>query len=427
MKGAGTVLTGTVWSGTLSRDESVTLFPGDRTVRVRSLQSHGRPADSVGPGQRVAIGLVGVDVEEVARGAVVITGGGWGETTTIRADVTLLDDVPRSLGVRTAVRFHLGTAEVGARIVAEGGTLSSREVKSARITLDAPVVARAGDRFVLRAGSPVATVGGGVVVDPFAPRRGRRWPVGTGPLQRLELALSEAGAAGVSVAALPVRLGAAPANVESAISTLDTPPVREGGRAYAYPIVRELGDRLMEDLREHHRTHALEPGMPLQLLRSRHSAPPQLVDLVVRERAAAGELEVDGAVVRVAGWNPSLDASDGARAEDVVRELRLGWHEPPAANELTSKLGPRVADILRFLERRGDVVQIADGRYYVADAVRELVDMLRGRMEPGRAYGPAEIRDMLGSSRKYLIPFLEYCDRIGVTRREAEGRVWSGR
>jgi selenocysteine-specific elongation factor len=394
---------------------------------VRSLQSHGRATDVVGPAQRVAVGLAAVDVDEVHRGAVLVAGDGWQPTTTIRADVRLLDDAPQTLGVRTAVRFHLGTADVGARIIPEGGTLSSRELKSARISLDAPIVARAGDRFVLRAGSPVATVGGGTVTDPFAPRRGRRWPVGRTPGERLELALAESGVEGVSLASLPVRLGVAPGAVERVVGALDTPPVREAGRAYAYPIVRALGDRLVASLGEFHQTHPLEPGMPLQLLRSRLAAPPELVDQVLRKRSAARELDVAGSLVRVASWEPSLGGPDGARAEEILAELRRGWHEPPSAAELATRFGPRAPDVLRFLERRGDVVQIADGRYYLREAVRELVDTLRGRMEAGKAYGPAEIRDMLGSSRKYLIPFLEYCDRIGVTRRESHGRVWSGR
>jgi selenocysteine-specific elongation factor len=427
MKGAGTVVTGTVWSGSLSRDASVTLLPAGRVVRVRSLQSHGRASDAVGPGQRVAVGLAGVDVEQVRRGAVLVTGDGWQPTATLRADVTLLPDAPQTLGVRTAVRFHLGTADVGARIVAEGGTLSSHELKAARISLDTPIVARAGDRFVLRAGSPVATVGGGTVSDPFAPRRGRRWPVGRSPAERLELALAESGVDGVSLGALPVRLGLTPAAVATVAASLDKPPVREAGRAYASLVVGELGDRLVAHVREFHRNNSLEPGIPLQLLRSRFAAPPELVDRVLRERTAAGELAVVAAAVRVAQWAPTLDGADGTHAEEILAELRRGWHEPPSAAELATRFGPRAPEVLRFLERRGDVVQIADGRYYLADALRELVDTLRGRMEAGKAYAPAEIRDMLGSSRKYLIPLLEYCDRIGVTRRESHGRVWSGR
>jgi selenocysteine-specific elongation factor len=427
MKGAGTVVTGTVWSGSLSRDASLMLLPAGRLVRVRSLQSHGRATDMVGPGQRVAVGLAAVNVDEARRGAVLVGGEGWQPTTTLRADVTLLDDVSRTLGARTAVRFHLGTADVGARIIAEGGALSSRELKAARITVDAPIVARAGDRFVLRSGSPVATVGGGTVSDPFAPRRGRRWPVGRTPVQRLELALAESGVEGLGLATLPVRLGVAPAAVETVVAGLEAPPVRLNGRAYAYLVARDLGNRLVANLREFHRTQPLEPGMPLQLLRSRLGAPPELVDVVLRERSDAREIEVAGSVARIARWTPSLEAADSARAADILAELRRARHEPPSAAELTERFGPRAPDVLRFLERRGDVVQIADGRYYVSEAVRELVDTLRGRMEPGKAYGPAEIRDMLGSSRKYLIPFLEYCDRIGVTRREAHGRVWSER
>ena len=167
--------------------------------------------------------------------------------------------------------------------------------------------------------------------------------------------------------------------------------------------------------------------MPLQLLRSKHSAPSELIDRVLRDRSAAGELELAGALARVTGWRPSLDGADGARAAEILAELRRGWHEPPSASDLATRFGERASDVLRFLERRGDVVQIADGRYYVRAALDELLDALRGGMEAGKAYAPAELRDLLGSSRKYLIPFLEYCDRIGVTRRESAGRVWSGR
>jgi len=427
MKGAGTVVTGTVWSGSLSRDGAVTLLPSARGMRLRSLQSHGRATESVGPGQRAAVGLAGVEVDDVHRGSVLVSGDGWQTTSTLRADVTLLDDVPRTLGVRTGVRFHLGTSDVGARIVTEGGTLSSREVKAARVVLDAPIVARAGDRFVLRTGSPLSTVGGGTVTDPSAPRRGRRWPVGRSPAERLDLVLGEAGLDGVPMDSLPVRLGVPPGAVEAVVAALDTAPVRVAGRAYASTVVGELGDQLVALVREFHRKQPLDPGMPLQSLRSRLAAPPELVDYILRERTAAGNVEVVGAVVRVANWSPSLGRADGAHANEILAELRRGWHEPPSVSELAARFGPRTPDLLRFLERRGDVVQIADGRFYLSDALRELVDALRGGMQAGRAYAPAEIRDILGSSRKYLIPLLEYCDRIGVTRREPAGRVWSGR
>jgi selenocysteine-specific elongation factor len=191
-------------------------------------------------------------------------------------------------------------------------------------------------------------------------------------------------------------------------------------------VVDELGNRLVGDVAEFHRTHPLEPGMPLQLLRSRHAAAPGLIDLILRERSRSGEVEVDGATVRAARWKPSLEEGDSARADQILAELRRAWHEPPSAAELAARFGPRAPELLRFLERRGDVVQIAEGRYYLGAALRELVDTLRARMETGKPYAPAEIRDFLGSSRKYLIPFLEYCDRVGLTRREPQGRVWSG-
>jgi selenocysteine-specific elongation factor len=232
---------------------------------------------------------------------------------------------------------------------------------------------------------------------------------------------------GLSLASLPIRLGVSPNALDSLLSALEPPPVREAGRAYARAVVRELGDRVLAHVREFHGKCCLEPGMPLQLLRSQLAAPAELVDYVLRERSRHGEIEVLGAVARATGWTPSLAGADRARAEELLAELRTGRHEPPSGAELAARFGPRTPDVLRFLERRGDVVEVADGRYYAADALRELVDTLRQRMEAGRAYAPSELRDMLGSSRKYLIPLLEYCDRSGLTRREAQGRVWCAR
>ena len=174
IKGTGTVVTGTVWSGRLTRDGTVRVMPGDRTVRVRGLETHGDQVPVAEPGHRTAIALAGLDVADVQRGSFLVADAAWRPSNVLRAEVVLLDDAPQTLRARTAVRFHLGAADVGARVVADG-SLAPGERKFARIVLDEPVVLRAGDRFVLRSASPAATVGGGIVIDPFATRRARPW------------------------------------------------------------------------------------------------------------------------------------------------------------------------------------------------------------------------------------------------------------
>ncbi|HJR41137.1 MAG TPA: selenocysteine-specific translation elongation factor, partial [Gemmatimonadaceae bacterium] len=211
VRGTGTVVTGTVWSGTLERDATVRILPGGRVARVRGIESHGRPLDRALPGTRTAIALAGVEVHEAPRGTTLVSDEGWAATTLLLAEVALLDDAPATLGPRTRVRFHLGTTDVGARLVAPGGAIARGEHRQARVVLDEPVVARAGDRFVLRSASPLHTIGGGIVEDP-QPAHRRARPSATrsaGARERLERALHAAGAAGVSRSSLPVRIGVA--------------------------------------------------------------------------------------------------------------------------------------------------------------------------------------------------------------------------
>jgi len=161
VRGTGTVVTGTVWSGRLERDATVRLLPGGMRARVRGLESHGMAVDAVLPGMRAAVALAGVDVRQAARGATLVADDAWRPSRLLLSRVALLSAMSRPLGPRTTVRFHLGTADVGARIVKAGGPIGPGERAGVRVVLDAPVVARAGDRFVLRGASPLVTIGGG--------------------------------------------------------------------------------------------------------------------------------------------------------------------------------------------------------------------------------------------------------------------------
>ncbi|MEO7510697.1 MAG: selenocysteine-specific translation elongation factor, partial [Gemmatimonadaceae bacterium] len=160
VRGTGTVVTGTVWSGSVDASTPLRLFPLDRPVRARGLQSHGAAQPAIAPGNRAAIALAGVDLDDVNRGAMLVQDAAWVASRYWRGEVALLPDVDRAIRPREWVRLHLGTSEVGARLVALGGTVNGSERRGVRIVLDAPLVARAGDRFVIRRASPLATIGG---------------------------------------------------------------------------------------------------------------------------------------------------------------------------------------------------------------------------------------------------------------------------
>ena len=423
VKGTGTVVTGTVWSGSLASDATVRIFPGDRVARVRGLQAHGKSVERIGPGVRAAIALAGVDLSEVERGTVLTGGAGWRETRTLRVRITLLDDAGEEHAPRRTYRLHLATQSADARIVASpGARLLPGVPVSARIHLDAAIVARGGDRFVLRRPSPAETVGGGEVIDPFPHgARPRIWGDDVeSTADRLRAALAEAGGHGVEAAQLPVRLGVMPGDVAREIAAAGGITLED--RVFAESAGARVLDELRALVQGHLRQHPLEPGAPMQDIRSRIACSSLLIDRVVQQAVLQGDFEITGALIRPAGWKPALSKEDLQALTTIRDSLRTAGREPPSAPELGTKLGSGVPALLRMLEREGAVVQVEPDRYYSADVIDHLFEDLRNRMEPGKTYGPGELRELVGVSRKYLIPLLEYCDRRGVTRRTESGR-----
>lgn len=425
VRGTGTVVTGTVWSGAVARDAAVRILPGNLTARVRGLQSHGHAVDGAEPGTRVAVALSGVDVGQIARGAMLVTDAAWRETRRWIADVALDPAADVVLGPRTAVRLHLGTADLGARIVAPGGVLTPGARTIARVVLDEPAVSRAGDRFVLRTPSPVRTIGGGVVIDPAPPhRRQRLTPSAQSPADRLEQMVLASGLIGIPVADVPVRLGVPPHAVPPII---DSAGVMQLGDRLAAASALDAGvEEALRIVSEHHEREPLEPGFPVQELRGRLGGAGELVQAALDRSVGAGRLTIHGALATRAGWMPTLSAGQREAGDRILATLRSAGREPPSVPELAEKISAHVFSILRFLERQELVVQVSSDRFYDADVVRGMVTALREGMREDRPYAPQEIRDLIGVSRKFLIPFLEYCDRTGVTERRADGRVLAG-
>ncbi|MGE5098553.1 MAG: selenocysteine-specific translation elongation factor [Deltaproteobacteria bacterium] len=422
IKGTGTVVTGTVWSGRLSRDETVRILPGDRTARVRGIQGHGSQLDVALPGGRTAVALAGVDVADIPRGSTIVTDRDWRTTTLARADVVLVTGVEIDLRPRTWFRLHVGTTEVGARVVAR--TVDHDRPFAARLVLDAPALLRAGDRFVLRTSAPLNTIGGGVITDPYAPRRARPWRPRMSERDRLAQLVDEAGGDGVELSSLAVRLGSSPRAAQRQAQGGDFSVV--SSRVVSSATLAAFESELLATAVRYHREHPLEPGMPTQLLRSSLRGSPEVVGAAVQAQLAAGRIVAVGSAIAVNGWAPKLDAVGERTAADVVARLEAAGSEPPSLEELTTELGQDPSPVLRFLERRGDVVQVEQNRYYMTAHLTRLVDRLRAAMQGGAETGPAELREKLGLSRKFLIPLLEYCDRVGHTDRKPGGRVWRG-
>jgi selenocysteine-specific elongation factor len=427
IRGTGTVVTGTVWSGRLERDAVVRIVSPHtsavREARVRGVQAHGAHVDSAVAGVRSAIALAGVDVADVPRGATLVTDREWSPTSVLRADVSLAAGSLVEIRPRTWVRFHTGTSEVAARIVA-------RDVRegapfAARIVLDQPLLVRAGDRFVVRRSAPLNTIAGGVIVDPYPMRRGRLWPPSLDPAARLAQLVEEAGREGIAISGLPVRLGLSMPACRRHVAESDAVVVG-GARMIAPAVLTQLREAVVAAVDAYHAAHPLDPGAPVQAIRGAVKGHADVVEEAIRAEISANRIVVASGTAARSGWAPTPSVQHESMLQTLVSQLDGFGAEPPSVGELSATIGSDAGELLRYLERNGRAVQVEQDRYYAPGHLMSLVGRLQGLLAGGVALGPAELREGLGLSRKYLIPFLEYCDRVGYTNRVAAGRVWVG-
>ena len=425
LAGAGTVVTGSTWSGTVAAGASVRLLPLDRDVRVRSIQVHSQDAEQAGPGRRTALALVGVDKDEINRGQVAVTGTGWAPTSTLDVALELLPTVKKPLAVRTRIRVHLGTAEVLGR-VAQVRAIAPGEQSVARLLLERPLVARGGDRFVIRSFSPVTTIGGGVVLDPYPPRRPRvserGLAAGRPPAERLARFVEEAGLAGVRVGDIAVRAGVLPADVATTIAAAGKGVLSVGDVLVARRAISTEVDRLTAVVAAHHDEHPLDAGLSLQALRAGVSAPAAVLDLLVEHgvKKQAWELAEGGAVVRAPGWRAQVGDAGGRLARRLA-EAR--WQLPTVAELQREFSDPSVPALLAHLAREGSVERVDQERYALKQALEEFRRAVEETLRELGTATPAQFRDRLGLTRKYLIPLLEWADRRGITSRKGDTRV----
>jgi selenocysteine-specific elongation factor len=426
VKGTGTVVTGTVWSGGITRDTSLIVQPSGKTVRVRGIEHHGAAADIASAGERSAIALAGIDLNDVQRGSVLVSEPEWTASSEINAIIQInRDDL--KITPRTRLLFHLGTSEVEARFNSEPASLIAGEPTVARIRLKEPVVLRSGDRFVLRMPSPARTIGGGIVIDPYPFHKSRRSVIrnaaGVHPSldSQLESLLLQAGLDGLSNRSLPIMTRLTPNQVSEELTRIDA--IELGRQRYSRQAGEYLMHRIESIVSDGVANHPLEPGVSLQSTRAAASASDELVDWAIRKLVETGRIEVVQSLVRPAGWKPKLADAEEALSKSIMHEICKQPSEPPSVGELELKFGGKTRALVRKLEREGFLERVSDDRYYSSEAVEGIVGEMRARLEIGRIYSPAELREVLGVSRKYLIPFLEFCDRKGVTERRQQGRA----
>ncbi len=420
--GIGTVVTGTAWSGTVAVGDLLHIMPGGREARVRSIEMYGRSVERNQPGARTAIGLAGINREDLRRGdQAVAPAFPWTETTALDVELHLLPDARRALAPKTRVRLHLGTAEVLARVYPRD-TLAPGATVAARLALEAPLVARGGDRFVIRSYSPAATIGGGRVLDPAPPRRRATWPEGlvsADPAVRLR-ALLDRRRDGAETRALPLLIGLSPREVERLLAA-DPSLTRTGERTVPAALIAELAARGLEVLRRFHQTNPTLPGLQLETFRRGLGGSALVTEAALGDLIAAKRLEVADGMARTPGFRPRVEGGQD-EVERIVGVLANAGLTPPTLGELEARVDRKdVAATLRIAAGQGRVIAVERERYYTVEALDLFVAAVKQLGQAGE-FTPSALRERLGLSRKYLIPLLEWADAKGITVRVGEAR-----
>jgi selenocysteine-specific elongation factor len=422
LPGAGTVVTGTSWSGVFKVGDQVRVMPTDARARIRSLERHGIPVSSSLPGERIAVALAGIDREQLQRGQVLVADGDpWEVTRAIDVRLELLSSPARSLAHQARVRVHLGTLEVLARVKLKA-PIAAGQSGNARLVLEHPAVARGGDRLVLRSFSPVTVIGGGWVLDPLPPPGRPTWPtaLASETLEERMLALLSRRPRGIVLAQLPVLLGASPEMISPILAALPVEVV--GTTIVEWERVEDAERVAHSTVRAHHLDRPGDSGIPLETLRQRLSRYGPAGEAALDRLVARKTLLVDQGVIREPHFQAEV-AGGGAMLEILLAAIGAAGLTPPSVGELEASFGPgRVADVLRLAAKAGRLVPVERDRYFSPVALKRFATALSEAVGRG-AITPAGLRDATGISRKFLIPLLEWADRTGLTIRRGEGRI----
>ncbi|AMY11002.1 SelB translation factor [Luteitalea pratensis] len=440
VKGFGTVVTGTLWSGSIELETELTLWPAGQAVRVRGLQVHGAPAARADAGQRVAVNLASVALEQVERGHVLLGDGVALSTRRMAVDVEILPDAPAQKH-GTRVHVHLGTSVVLGRLILPGReatgevrVLAPGEGGAALLRLEAPLPPRRGDRLVLRSYSPVTTIGGACVTDPLPPPR-MLHRAGTPHEDSAALVLSrvrERGTFGCPEAELPARCGLPPATTHQVIRELEARGqlVSLGSYWVDADVMPEMRATLLKIIDTAHASDPLQAGIPRASLRvaAGRRWRPELVDLVLSRLVREGVVAGDDRIARVAAAPAGRDPLETRVLALIEAAALQGLSLPELEAALPGIDRKGTATMLARLVKTREVERLGD-LCVSASRLKGLTDELRRLAGTGEVPARIEVgwfKERYGLTRRAAIPLLEWLDRTRVTRREGEARVLTG-
>lgn len=449
LKGFGTVVTGTTWSGRATAEQTVQVYPSQQESRIRSIQVHGNAVQSAGAGQRTALNLTGLAKDDLTRGMMLGEPAIFHPSSILDVSLEVLGNAPAALERRTPVRFHHGSAEIIGRLFPiSTPRLEPGQRGLAQIRLTSPLVACLGDRFIIRRYSPVTTIGGGLILDGDArKRRGPNLRSEDAQLASLQEAWEKEapsrylsafryyaacqGAAGIAVRNLQARTGLSRQAVEEQLGeTSDLVKMAAADRIVTPEALDHLENRIVSIVRRFHAANPLVDGIPKEELKEQvlRRSPGAYFNAVLLRLQEGGVIRFDTHGVSLREHAATLTGSQEELGGQILKVL--GVHSKALTalprEDIATRTGTpveAVQDVLFFLVQKGEVVRIADDLFMSATQLENLTAQLHETYSPGEAFSVSDFKDLSRLTRRLAIPLLEYLDRLRVTRRDGDTRV----
>ncbi len=442
MKGFGTVITGTLISGSIHIGDTVMIYPSGITSKVRGIQVHNQSLNVAEAGMRTAINFQGLEKSSVTRGEVLSTPNGLRPSFMIDVLVHYLESNNKSAKNRTRIRFHTGTSEVlGILILLEKDELLPGETALAQIRLDSPVAVVKDDRFVIRSYSPIRTIGGGHILNPIPQKHKRFKPdvikllkaiVDNIPEEIISSHADSSGYAGVSFADLKIMTNLPEKQLDNSIQGLLSKKTilcfdREN-RIYIHNNgIEKLEKKTLDYLSNYHKSNPLKAGMPKEELKSKFpfALGTKLFNLILNRMIKDKVIVQEENTVHLSSHTVSLKVDQADIRTKIVNAYLKSGLTPPYFKELSKSLdvdSKQAKDVLILLVDEGLLLKVKEDLYFHAEAVNELKKRMIDYLKSNEEMTTPQFKEMASVSRKYLIPLIEYFDSTNVTLRVGDSR-----
>ncbi|MCK9274920.1 MAG: selenocysteine-specific translation elongation factor [Syntrophales bacterium] len=443
MRGFGTVVTGTLISGTVRTGDTVVILPSDTRTKVRGIQIHNKSSVFADAGYRTAINFQGVEKAAINRGDVVTHQGIFEPSQRMDVYIRHLPHSKKKLKHRAPVRFHTGTTEIMSRVILlDRKELAPGEEAYGQILLETPTIGISQDRFVLRSYSPVTTIGGGEIIDPVAVKikkfsdpallefmklhRGSKE-------EKTKIILDRSGIRGISISRLATRTGIRLSDqnhiIEDMLAKKEAILIdKEERRAITASVYKKLIDQMLVIIRDYHKKHPLKKGLAKEELRIRlgNDVHQKLFSRALNDLETGKVLITDKDILYDASHNVNLDGELGSLKEKILDMYKKSGLTPPSTKEVIENFenqNKECRNVLNVLLNEGLLVKLNEDMIFSKQSLESLrADYKEMLLREGKS-SPSDFKEMTGLSRKYIIPLMEFYDKNNLTIRVGNQRV----